>query len=161
MGLEKWEISPGQTSLDTHSFPSELIMGEDPAQPRKYKKKKKELQGDGPPSSPTNDVSCLFPATTALGLELSAASQQWLSSTIQPCPLQRGEGLGCRSWVLPAVKTQFLTSQPFPVVLLGDDLGTGGGRRLKTRTQLSPQLRKLESTFTSARAGQKHPQLFP
>lgn len=32
-------------------------MGEDPAQPRKYKKKKKELQGDGPPSSPTNDVS--------------------------------------------------------------------------------------------------------
>ncbi|KAJ1071675.1 hypothetical protein K5549_001967 [Capra hircus] len=33
----------------------ELIMGEDPAQPRKYKKKKKELQGDGPPSSPTND----------------------------------------------------------------------------------------------------------
>lgn len=34
-------------------------MGEDPAQPRKYKKKKKELQGDGPPSSPTNDVSSL------------------------------------------------------------------------------------------------------
>lgn len=32
-------------------------MGEDPAQPRKYKKKKKEPQGDGPPSSPTNDVS--------------------------------------------------------------------------------------------------------
>ena len=32
-------------------------MGEDPAQPRKYKKKKTELQGDGPPSSPTNDVS--------------------------------------------------------------------------------------------------------
>jgi hypothetical protein len=32
-------------------------MGEDPAQPRKYKKKKKELQGDGPPTSPTNDVS--------------------------------------------------------------------------------------------------------
>lgn len=53
-------------------------MGEDPAQPRKYKKKKKELQGDGPPSSPTNDVSFLFPATTALGLELPAASEQWL-----------------------------------------------------------------------------------
>lgn len=34
-------------------------MGEDPAQPRKYKKKKKELQGDGPPNSPTNDVSPL------------------------------------------------------------------------------------------------------
>lgn len=39
-------------------------MGEDPAQPRKYKKKKKELQGDGPPSSPTNDVS------SPLGLSL-------------------------------------------------------------------------------------------
>ncbi|EHB04505.1 Chromodomain-helicase-DNA-binding protein 3 [Heterocephalus glaber] len=38
----------------------ELIMGEDPAQPRKYKKKKKELQGDGPPSSPTNDPTVKY-----------------------------------------------------------------------------------------------------
>uniref|UniRef100_A0A8C6YER2 Chromodomain helicase DNA binding protein 3 n=1 Tax=Naja naja TaxID=35670 RepID=A0A8C6YER2_NAJNA len=35
----------------------ELIMGEDPVQPRKYKKKKKELASDDPPTSPTNDVS--------------------------------------------------------------------------------------------------------
>ncbi|XP_028725158.1 chromodomain-helicase-DNA-binding protein 3 [Peromyscus leucopus] len=45
---------------DAHSFLSELIMGEDPAQPRKYKKKKKELQGDGPPSSPTNDPTVKY-----------------------------------------------------------------------------------------------------
>ncbi|XP_046278065.1 chromodomain-helicase-DNA-binding protein 3 isoform X8 [Marmota monax] len=38
----------------------ELIMGEDPAQPRKYKKKKKELQGDGPPNSPTNDPTVKY-----------------------------------------------------------------------------------------------------
>ncbi|XP_064438163.1 chromodomain-helicase-DNA-binding protein 3 isoform X10 [Mirounga angustirostris] len=38
----------------------ELIMGEDPAQPRRYKKKKKELQGDGPPSSPTNDPTVKY-----------------------------------------------------------------------------------------------------
>nr|XP_021550508.1 chromodomain-helicase-DNA-binding protein 3 isoform X3 [Neomonachus schauinslandi] len=38
----------------------ELIMGEDPSQPRKYKKKKKELQGDGPPSSPTNDPTVKY-----------------------------------------------------------------------------------------------------
>uniref|UniRef100_A0A5F8GL37 Chromodomain helicase DNA binding protein 3 n=1 Tax=Monodelphis domestica TaxID=13616 RepID=A0A5F8GL37_MONDO len=38
----------------------ELIMGEDPAQPRKYKKKKKELQGDGPPTSPTNDPTVKY-----------------------------------------------------------------------------------------------------
>ncbi|XP_038943546.1 chromodomain-helicase-DNA-binding protein 3 isoform X6 [Rattus norvegicus] len=38
----------------------ELIMGEDPAQPRKYKKKKKEIQGDGPPSSPTNDPTVKY-----------------------------------------------------------------------------------------------------
>ncbi|XP_075417003.1 chromodomain-helicase-DNA-binding protein 3 isoform X2 [Tenrec ecaudatus] len=38
----------------------ELIMGEDPAQPRKYKKKKKELQTDGPPSSPTNDPTVKY-----------------------------------------------------------------------------------------------------
>lgn len=47
-------------------------MGEDPAQPRKYKKKKKELQGDGPPSSPTNDVSPplgLSPISGASGIE--------------------------------------------------------------------------------------------
>lgn len=50
-----WVQGPGLTQ--TRCFPRELIMGEDPAQPRKYKKKKKELQGDGPPSSPTNDVS--------------------------------------------------------------------------------------------------------
>lgn len=49
--------SRGAGLTQTRSFPRELIMGEDPAQPRKYKKKKKELQGDGPPSSPTNDVS--------------------------------------------------------------------------------------------------------
>uniref|UniRef100_A0A8D0HC32 Chromodomain helicase DNA binding protein 3 n=1 Tax=Sphenodon punctatus TaxID=8508 RepID=A0A8D0HC32_SPHPU len=35
----------------------ELIIGEDPAQPRKYKKKKKELTPEDPPSSPTSDVS--------------------------------------------------------------------------------------------------------
>nr|XP_044986604.1 chromodomain-helicase-DNA-binding protein 3 isoform X5 [Jaculus jaculus] len=38
----------------------ELIMGEDPAQPRKYKKKRKELQGDGPPGSPTNDPTVKY-----------------------------------------------------------------------------------------------------
>uniref|UniRef100_G3TYY5 Chromodomain helicase DNA binding protein 3 n=1 Tax=Loxodonta africana TaxID=9785 RepID=G3TYY5_LOXAF len=38
----------------------ELIMGEDPAQPRKYKKKKKEVQTDGPPSSPTNDPTVKY-----------------------------------------------------------------------------------------------------
>ncbi|XP_054989341.1 chromodomain-helicase-DNA-binding protein 3 isoform X3 [Sorex araneus] len=38
----------------------ELIMGEDPAQPRKYKKKKKELQCDGPPTSPTNDPTVKY-----------------------------------------------------------------------------------------------------
>ncbi|XP_045149468.1 chromodomain-helicase-DNA-binding protein 3 isoform X6 [Echinops telfairi] len=38
----------------------ELIMGEDPAQPRKCKKKKKELQMDGPPSSPTNDPTVKY-----------------------------------------------------------------------------------------------------
>uniref|UniRef100_A0A7N4PZ13 Chromodomain helicase DNA binding protein 3 n=1 Tax=Sarcophilus harrisii TaxID=9305 RepID=A0A7N4PZ13_SARHA len=38
----------------------ELIMGEDPAQPRKYKKKKKELLGDGPPTSPTNDPTVKY-----------------------------------------------------------------------------------------------------
>ncbi|KAK9398317.1 chromodomain-helicase-DNA-binding protein 3 [Crotalus adamanteus] len=38
----------------------ELIMGEDPAQPRKYKKKKKELSSDDPPSSPTNDPTVKY-----------------------------------------------------------------------------------------------------
>ncbi|XP_007426755.1 chromodomain-helicase-DNA-binding protein 3 isoform X1 [Python bivittatus] len=38
----------------------ELIMGEDPAQPRKYKKKKKELTPDDPPNSPTNDPTVKY-----------------------------------------------------------------------------------------------------
>lgn len=58
MGSDTLGVS-GTGLTQTCSFPRELIMGEDPAQPRKYKKKKKELQGDGPPSSPTNDVSPL------------------------------------------------------------------------------------------------------
>lgn len=60
-------------------------MGEDPAQPRKYKKKKKELQGDGPPSSPTNDVSS-FPAS----LKLATASELLFST------VEQGLGLGHR-----------------------------------------------------------------
>ncbi|XP_039355998.1 chromodomain-helicase-DNA-binding protein 3 isoform X7 [Mauremys reevesii] len=38
----------------------ELIMGEDPAQPRRYKKKKKELPPEGPPNSPTNDPTVKY-----------------------------------------------------------------------------------------------------
>ncbi|XP_026581676.1 chromodomain-helicase-DNA-binding protein 3-like, partial [Pseudonaja textilis] len=38
----------------------ELIMGEDPVQPRKYKKKKKELASDDPPTSPTNDPTVKY-----------------------------------------------------------------------------------------------------
>ncbi|XP_075764199.1 chromodomain-helicase-DNA-binding protein 3 isoform X2 [Pelodiscus sinensis] len=38
----------------------ELIMGEDPAQPRKYKKKKKEMPSEGPPNSPTNDPTVKY-----------------------------------------------------------------------------------------------------
>ncbi|XP_074839288.1 chromodomain-helicase-DNA-binding protein 3 isoform X6 [Carettochelys insculpta] len=38
----------------------ELIMGEDPAQPRKYKKKKKEMPPEGPPNSPTNDPTVKY-----------------------------------------------------------------------------------------------------
>ncbi|XP_043359570.1 chromodomain-helicase-DNA-binding protein 3 isoform X2 [Dermochelys coriacea] len=38
----------------------ELIMGEDPAQPRKYKKKKKEMPAEGPPNSPTNDPTVKY-----------------------------------------------------------------------------------------------------
>ncbi|XP_054848530.1 chromodomain-helicase-DNA-binding protein 3 isoform X4 [Eublepharis macularius] len=38
----------------------ELIMGEDPAQPRKYKKKKKELTSEDPPNSPTNDPTVKY-----------------------------------------------------------------------------------------------------
>ncbi|XP_070583601.1 chromodomain-helicase-DNA-binding protein 3 isoform X3 [Erythrolamprus reginae] len=38
----------------------ELIMGEDPAQPRKYKKKKKELASDDPATSPTNDPTVKY-----------------------------------------------------------------------------------------------------
>lgn len=41
--------------------PREVFMGEDPAQPRRYKKKKKETPGEGPPDSPTNDVSARTP----------------------------------------------------------------------------------------------------
>lgn len=41
--------------------PREVFMGEDPAQPRRYKKKKKETPGEGPPDSPTNDVSAPTP----------------------------------------------------------------------------------------------------
>lgn len=93
MGVERWESAQDQASLDTHSFLSELIMGEDPAQPRKYKKKKKELQGDGPPSSPTNDVSLLLPEAPASGPELSAASQQELSPPLS-LALLRGLGIG-------------------------------------------------------------------
>lgn len=58
VGSEESGVVP-RNRPHSYSFPRELIMGEDPAQPRKYKKKKKELQGDGPPSSPTNDVSPL------------------------------------------------------------------------------------------------------
>lgn len=66
-------------------------MGEDPAQPRKYKKKKKELQGDGPPSSPTNDVSSLS-GRYSRGTEFPEAvrsSEQLLFSIVHSCPLQR------------------------------------------------------------------------
>ncbi|XP_027528756.1 chromodomain-helicase-DNA-binding protein 3-like, partial [Neopelma chrysocephalum] len=35
-------------------------MGEDPAQPRRYKKKKKETPGEGPPDSPTNDPTVKY-----------------------------------------------------------------------------------------------------
>uniref|UniRef100_A0A8C8SPX3 Chromodomain helicase DNA binding protein 3 n=1 Tax=Pelusios castaneus TaxID=367368 RepID=A0A8C8SPX3_9SAUR len=38
----------------------ELIMGDDPAQPRKYKKKKKEILPEGPPNSPTNDPTVKY-----------------------------------------------------------------------------------------------------
>ncbi|XP_059574600.1 chromodomain-helicase-DNA-binding protein 3 isoform X3 [Alligator mississippiensis] len=38
----------------------EMFMGEDPAQPRKYKKKKKELPPDEPPESPTNDPTVKY-----------------------------------------------------------------------------------------------------
>ncbi|XP_053905487.1 chromodomain-helicase-DNA-binding protein 3 isoform X4 [Malaclemys terrapin pileata] len=38
----------------------ELIMGEDPAQPRRYKKKKKEMPSEGPPNSPTNDPTVKY-----------------------------------------------------------------------------------------------------
>ncbi|KAL8177096.1 UNVERIFIED_CONTAM: choline dehydrogenase 3, partial [Gekko kuhli] len=38
----------------------ELIMGEDPAQPKKYKKKKKELTSEDPPNSPTNDPTVKY-----------------------------------------------------------------------------------------------------
>uniref|UniRef100_A0ABM5EJC5 Chromodomain-helicase-DNA-binding protein 3 isoform X5 n=1 Tax=Pogona vitticeps TaxID=103695 RepID=A0ABM5EJC5_9SAUR len=38
----------------------ELIMGEDPAQPKKYRKKKKELTSEDPPNSPTNDPTVKY-----------------------------------------------------------------------------------------------------
>uniref|UniRef100_A0A8B9TFN5 DNA helicase n=1 Tax=Anas platyrhynchos TaxID=8839 RepID=A0A8B9TFN5_ANAPL len=38
----------------------EVFMGEDPAQPRRYKKKKKETPGEGPPDSPTNDPTVKY-----------------------------------------------------------------------------------------------------
>nr|XP_028557793.1 chromodomain-helicase-DNA-binding protein 3 isoform X2 [Podarcis muralis] len=41
-------------------FHRELIMGEDPAQPRKYKKKKKELTSEDLPNSPTNDPTVKY-----------------------------------------------------------------------------------------------------
>lgn len=59
----KLEVGYGHTNRDwakgslTSPSPREMFMGEDPAQPRKYKKKKKELPPDEPPESPTNDVS--------------------------------------------------------------------------------------------------------
>ncbi|XP_068785462.1 chromodomain-helicase-DNA-binding protein 3 isoform X2 [Struthio camelus] len=40
----------------------EVFMGEDPAQPRRYKKKKKETPGEGPPDSPTNDPTVKYEA---------------------------------------------------------------------------------------------------
>ncbi|KAM8794249.1 chromodomain-helicase-DNA-binding protein 3 [Eudromia elegans] len=40
----------------------EVFMGEDPAQPRRYKKKKKEMPGEGPPESPTNDPTVKYEA---------------------------------------------------------------------------------------------------
>uniref|UniRef100_A0A6I8PM44 Chromodomain helicase DNA binding protein 3 n=1 Tax=Ornithorhynchus anatinus TaxID=9258 RepID=A0A6I8PM44_ORNAN len=59
---EEDEMSIPDYDCHKHSYwrHRELIMGEDPAQPRKYKKKKKELQGDGPPTSPTNDPTVKY-----------------------------------------------------------------------------------------------------
>lgn len=72
-------------------------MGEDPAQPRKYKKKKKEIQGDGPPSSPTNDVSFLsLPLQHQTGAVSSLQTVAFLHHSPLPSP-------GGRSAVLPAV----------------------------------------------------------
>lgn len=51
-------------------------MGEDPAQPRKYKKKKKELTSEDPPNSPTNDVS--YERGTVRGLTLQSWWQHFI-----------------------------------------------------------------------------------
>ncbi|XP_023801668.1 chromodomain-helicase-DNA-binding protein 3-like, partial [Cyanistes caeruleus] len=45
---------------DVPAVPREVFMGEDPAQPRRYKKKKKETPGEGPPDSPTNDPTVKY-----------------------------------------------------------------------------------------------------
>ena len=65
MGLgTPWGRWGGPTGVGSHSPPihREVFMGEDPAQPRRYKKKKKEMPGEGPPESPTNDVSAPSPS---------------------------------------------------------------------------------------------------
>lgn len=100
-------------------------MGEDPAQPRKYKKKKKELQGDGPPSSPTNDVSS-FPCPYRLSPGAVSGSEQPLFSALQ-AGLQRGEGFGVRVGVLPEEAARLLAELAIPSGAAGFDLGAEGG----------------------------------
>ncbi|XP_062993455.1 chromodomain-helicase-DNA-binding protein 3 isoform X2 [Elgaria multicarinata webbii] len=57
---DEMSIPDYEYSKQAYWLHRELIMGEDPAQPRKYKKKKKELTSEDPPNSPTNDPTVKY-----------------------------------------------------------------------------------------------------
>ncbi|KAK9398319.1 chromodomain-helicase-DNA-binding protein 3-like [Crotalus adamanteus] len=89
----------------------ELIMGEDPAQPRKYKKKKKELSSDDPPSSPTNDPTVKYESQPRfVTLHRGDAAHMGLGKTIQTIvflyslyreTVQQAAGSSCPTPTLP------------------------------------------------------------
>lgn len=126
-------------------------MGEDPAQPRKYKKKKKELQGDGPPSSPTNDVSPPLGLSVISGASGSKISWELLtdprdstaslsSSFSQLCPRFTGDlRTGMRVSRDSCTQASFAIS--FPAVLPGLD-SKNEGEALQTRTFISSGQRR-------------------
>uniref|UniRef100_A0A8C7E6U2 Chromodomain helicase DNA binding protein 3 n=1 Tax=Naja naja TaxID=35670 RepID=A0A8C7E6U2_NAJNA len=93
----------------------ELIMGEDPVQPRKYKKKKKELASDDPPTSPTNDVSDSSALVRQEGMQVVLDLRPQLSPTF---PLLSEKSV--KLVLLPRfghTKGPFLVSAPLSTII--------------------------------------------